>query len=142
MNVPLEPGCGRTATVDQVAEFRAIRDRGVEALRAGDLRRALELFTAAAACARTTGDLALTDLADCNRAAIQIELGDGAGVLAQMRSVLLRSRDAQGCMVAATNAAVMPGSNAECPASSTITSRASGQAWCSVHAVRGGQTTS
>lgn len=104
MDVALEPGCGPTVS-DATAEFRALRDLGVDALRAGDLSRALELFDQAADRARASGDPGLADLADCNRAAIQIEIGQGEGVLAQMRAVLLRSRDAQCSMVAATNAA-------------------------------------
>ncbi|HVR28810.1 MAG TPA: tetratricopeptide repeat protein [Thermoanaerobaculia bacterium] len=90
---------------DAQREFRVLRDRGVEALRAGDLRGALDLFDRAAERARASGDTDLADLAHCNRAAIAIELGDGSGVLAEMRAILLRSRSAQCCMVAATNAA-------------------------------------
>jgi tetratricopeptide (TPR) repeat protein len=85
--------------------FRALRDRGVEALRAGDLQGALALFEQATDAARQSGDAALVDLAVCNRSAIAIELGLGAGVMADMRAVLMRSRDAQTCMVASTNAA-------------------------------------
>ena len=92
-------------SMDAVCEFRALRDRGVDALRTGDLRGALDLFGRAAEVARASGDPDLADLADCNRAAILIELGEGAGILADMRAVLLRSRSAQCCMVAATNAA-------------------------------------
>jgi tetratricopeptide (TPR) repeat protein len=90
---------------DCKSEFRDLRDRGVEALRAGDLRAALALFDQAASAARHIGDAGLVDLAVCNRSAIAIELGDGGGVMAEMRAVLLRSRDAQTCMVASTNAA-------------------------------------
>jgi tetratricopeptide (TPR) repeat protein len=92
-------------TLDVIAEFRALRDRGVEALRAGDLRGALDLFGRAAEVAHDSGDIDLADLADCNRAAISIELGEDDGALSAMRAVLLRSRNAQSCMVAATNAA-------------------------------------
>ena len=90
---------------DWSAAFRDLRDRGVQALRAGDLPAALAHFDQAADCARQSGDRELIDLAICNRSAILIELGDGAAVMPEMRSVLLRSRDAQTCMVASTNAA-------------------------------------
>lgn len=90
---------------DVTARFRALRDRGVESLRAGDLTAALDAFEQSAALARSNGDSSLADLADCNCAAIRIELGESDGALAQMRSILLRSGDAQTCMVAATNAA-------------------------------------
>jgi tetratricopeptide (TPR) repeat protein len=85
--------------------FRDLRDRGVQALRAGDLNAALALFEQATDAARQSGDADLVDLAVCNRSAIAIELGDGPTVMAEMRAVLLRSRDAQTCMVASTNAA-------------------------------------
>jgi tetratricopeptide (TPR) repeat protein len=85
--------------------FRGLRDRGVEALRVGDLHSALAFFEQAADVARQSGEVDLVDLAVCNRAAIQIELGSSTEVMAEMRAVLLRSRDAQTCMVAATNAA-------------------------------------
>ncbi len=85
--------------------FRELRDRGVHALRAGDLNAALALFEQATDAARQSGDADLVDLAVCNRSAIAIELGDGISVMAEMRAVLLRSRDAQTCMVASTNAA-------------------------------------
>jgi tetratricopeptide (TPR) repeat protein len=86
-------------------QFRTLRDRGVEALRAGELRAALACFDDAAEAAGASGDAELVDLAGCNRAAIQIELGEGGTALADMRAVLLRSRNPQTCMVAATNAA-------------------------------------
>jgi tetratricopeptide (TPR) repeat protein len=85
--------------------FRDLRDRGVQALRAGDLNGALALFEQAADAARQSGDADLVDLAVCNRSAIAIELGDGASVMTDMRAVLMRSRSAQTCMVASTNAA-------------------------------------
>jgi tetratricopeptide (TPR) repeat protein len=85
--------------------FRELRDQGVQALRAGDLPAALALFERAADAARQSGDPNLADLAVCNRSAIRIELGDGAAEMLEMRAVLMRSRDAQTCMVAATNAA-------------------------------------
>jgi tetratricopeptide (TPR) repeat protein len=85
--------------------FRDLRDRGVQALRAGDLDEALALFEQAIDAARQSGDADLVDLAVCNRSAIAIELGDGISVMTEMRAVLLRSRDAQTCMVASTNAA-------------------------------------
>ena len=85
--------------------FRDLRDRGVQALRAGDLNAALALFEQATDAARQSGDADLVDLAVCNRSAIAIELGDGPSVMPEMRAVLLRSRDAQTCMVASTNAA-------------------------------------
>ena len=85
--------------------FCGLRDRGVEALRSGDLHSALAFFERAVDVARQSGDVDLADLAVCNRGAILIELGEGEGVLSQMRAVLLRSAEAQTCMVAATNAA-------------------------------------
>jgi tetratricopeptide (TPR) repeat protein len=85
--------------------FRELRDQGVQALRAGDLPAALALFDRATDAARQSGDADLVDLAVCNRSAIQIELGEGATVMPEMRAVLMRSRDAQTCMVASTNAA-------------------------------------
>jgi tetratricopeptide (TPR) repeat protein len=94
-----------TAVDPHVARFRDLRDRGVEALRGGDLREALACFDRAAEAAHASGDTELVDLAGCNRAAIQIELGESRTVLADMRAVLLRSRNPQTCMVAATNAA-------------------------------------
>jgi tetratricopeptide (TPR) repeat protein len=90
---------------DRSVVFLELRDRGVAALRAGDLHAALECFDRATDVARQSGDADLVDLAVCNRSAIAIELGRADGVMAEMRAVLLRSRDAQTCMVAATNAA-------------------------------------
>jgi tetratricopeptide (TPR) repeat protein len=90
---------------DWTQVFRDLRDRGVEALRAGDLNSAVALFDQAIEAARQSGDADLVDLAVCNRSAIAIELGDGTGVMAEMRAVLMRSREAQTCMVASTNAA-------------------------------------
>jgi tetratricopeptide (TPR) repeat protein len=91
--------------IESSIEFRAHRDRGVEALRLGDLETALACFDGAIEAARSSGDEDLVDLAECNRAAIRIELGDGRAVLPSMRDVLMRSHAAQTCMVAATNAA-------------------------------------
>jgi hypothetical protein len=54
------------------ARFRALRDSGVEALRAGDLSAALLAFEESAVLARSNGDAGLADLADCNCAAIRI----------------------------------------------------------------------
>jgi tetratricopeptide (TPR) repeat protein len=90
---------------DCTTVFRDLRDRGVEALRAGDLNGALALFDQATDAARQSGDADLVDLAVCNRSAIAIELGLGTSVMAEMRAVLMRSRNAQTCMVASTNAA-------------------------------------
>jgi tetratricopeptide (TPR) repeat protein len=90
---------------DWTSVFRELRDRGVEALRAGDLNDALALFVQATDAARQSGDAGLVDLAVCNRSAIEIELGSSTTVMAEMRAVLMRSRDAQTCMVASTNAA-------------------------------------
>jgi tetratricopeptide (TPR) repeat protein len=88
-----------------IAAFRALRDRGVAALRAGDLAAALSCFEQATEVARSSGDADLVDLAECNRTAIAIELGSEDGLIGAMRAVLLRSSDRQNCMVAATNAA-------------------------------------
>lgn len=86
-------------------EFHALRDRGVEDLRRGDLRQALVSFEAAVESARAAGDAGLVELAECNRAAILIELGEAPAQLPSMRAILLRSGDPNNSMVAATNAA-------------------------------------
>jgi tetratricopeptide (TPR) repeat protein len=90
---------------DWISVTRDLRDRGVLALRAGDLHAALLLFEQATDAARQSGDADLVDLAVCNRSAIAIELGEGTAVMGDMRAVLMRSRDAQTCLVASTNAA-------------------------------------
>jgi tetratricopeptide (TPR) repeat protein len=94
-----------SSELNWTAVFRDLRDRGVHALRAGDMPGALDCFEQAVEAARQSGDADLVDLAVCNRSAIAIELGQGPAVMTDMRAVLLRSRDAQTCMVAATNAA-------------------------------------
>ena len=93
--------------LDQSApdHFSAARGRGVAALRRGDLAAALDCFDEALDVARASGDGGLVDLAVCNRSAILIELGEGAERMTEMRDVLMRSRDLQTCMVAATNVA-------------------------------------
>ena len=86
-------------------EFRGHVDEGARELRRGDLESALVCFERALDCARSSDDPDLVDLAECNRSAILIELGEERDQLPTMRSILLRSADAQNCMVAATNAA-------------------------------------
>lgn len=81
--------------------YTALRNRGIKVLRAGDLAAAQELFEQALALARDSGDDRLTDRAFCNLAAVVVETPRRAGVLPELRRILVGNRDAENCRLAA-----------------------------------------
>jgi len=85
--------------------FEELRDRGAQAVEFGRLEEAESLFEKALAWAREHGDPRMVDLAVCNRAAISIDLGRGAGELPRLREILLRNADPVSCRSAAYNIA-------------------------------------
>ena len=85
--------------------FEELRNRGAQAVEFGRLEEAESLFEEALAWARTHGDPRMIDLAVCNRAAVSIDLGHGAGELPRLREILVRNADPVSCRFAAYNIA-------------------------------------
>jgi tetratricopeptide (TPR) repeat protein len=83
--------------------FEELRSRGEEAIRAGRLTDAEELYDRSLCWAREQGEPWQIDLGVCNRAAVRIELGRGDGELPQLREILLRNANPQNCRLAAYN---------------------------------------
>jgi tetratricopeptide (TPR) repeat protein len=73
--------------------FEELRSRGARAVESGRLEEAADLFERALEWAQEHGDVRQVDLALCNRAAVAIELGGGAGDLARLREILMRNSD-------------------------------------------------
>jgi tetratricopeptide (TPR) repeat protein len=94
-----------TAAVDGRGGFEELRGRGLHAVEAGRLEEAATWFDQALAWAEEHGDTRQVDLALCNRAAVDIELGRGEGELALLREILMRNGDPVNCRVAAYNIA-------------------------------------
>ncbi len=85
--------------------FDELRDRGAQAVEAGQLEEAESLFQQAFTWARAHGNQRQLDLAVCNLAAAATELGHGAAELPRLREILLRNADPVSCRVAAYNIA-------------------------------------
>lgn len=81
--------------------YEALRDRADRALWRGDLEAARPLYERALDLAEETGDRDLGDRALCNLAALLVETGEGASVMAGLREVLMRNRDELNCYLAA-----------------------------------------
>ncbi|HEX7185952.1 MAG TPA: tetratricopeptide repeat protein [Thermoanaerobaculia bacterium] len=86
-------------------EFEDLKHRGLQAIEAGRLEEAGELFDRALELAREQGDPRLIDLAFCNRAAVTVVLGQGERELPQLREILVRNADPVSCRLAAYNIA-------------------------------------
>jgi tetratricopeptide (TPR) repeat protein len=84
-----------------LAVYEALRDRADRALWRGDLDAARPLYEQALAQAGEVGDPDLGDRALCNLAALLVETGEGASVMAGLRQVLMRNRDELNCYLAA-----------------------------------------
>ncbi len=85
--------------------FEELRVRGAQAIEAGRLEEAEQLFEQALSWARQNGDANLVDLALCNRAAAAIDLGRGERELPRLREILMRNADPVNCRIAAYNIA-------------------------------------
>lgn len=83
------------------SEFQSARARWTALVAAGEFEEALALVEAATEWARTAGDPVLLDRAICNRAAIALELHRGDGLVAELRSLLMRSEDCENGYLAA-----------------------------------------
>jgi tetratricopeptide (TPR) repeat protein len=66
-----------------------------EAIKAGELRASLALYDEALAWAREHGEPWQVDRTACSRAGVLVELGEGAGVLSDLRQILLGNRDSE-----------------------------------------------
>lgn len=86
-------------------DFEDLKQRGHQAVEAGELEEAAEIFDRALELAREHGDPRLIDLAVCNRAAVAIVLGHGKPELPQLREILVRNGDPVNCRLAAYNIA-------------------------------------
>ncbi len=82
-------------------EFHAARARWTESVEAGSLDEALVLVEEALTWAEGAGEELLRDLAQCNRAAIALELGCGAPHIPALRALLVRTADAENTYLAA-----------------------------------------
>jgi len=81
--------------------FEEIRNRGQQAIDAGQLEEAVEILQTAVDLATGQGDTRLVDLTVCNRAAALVELGRGEGELPRLREILVRNNDPVNCRIAA-----------------------------------------
>lgn len=86
-------------------DFEDLKQRGHQAVEAGRLDEAAEIFDRALELAREHGDPRRIDLAVCNRAAVAIVLGRGKSELPQLREILVRNGDPVNCRLAAYNIA-------------------------------------
>ncbi len=77
---------------------------GLDALKRGDLRLALDRFGSAMAWALEHGESDLWDRALCNHFSVEIELGQ-VGDLSELRQIVLRSADPENAFLAAYNVA-------------------------------------
>ncbi len=82
-------------------DFQACRARWTALVAAGEFEEALELTESAVRWARLQDDPVLLDRTLCNRAAIAIELGREGSWVAELRSLLMRSDDAENGFLAA-----------------------------------------
>ncbi len=83
--------------------YQQLRDAGEQAVEAGRLADALELFDKSLERARARDDDGQADLAICNRSAVQVSLGHQQEVMSPLRQILVRNRDARTCALAAYN---------------------------------------
>ncbi len=83
--------------------YEQLRDAGEQAVEAGRLAEALELFERSLERAREREDDSLIDLAVCNRSAVLVPLGRQQEVMSPLRQILVRNRDPRTCALAAYN---------------------------------------
>jgi tetratricopeptide (TPR) repeat protein len=81
--------------------FRRLRERALETVQAGRLREGLAQLEEALAEARGAGEEAEADRALCGRAAVLVELGEGAEVKPELRRILLKRADPESGFLAA-----------------------------------------
>jgi tetratricopeptide (TPR) repeat protein len=81
--------------------YERLKGEAWEAVQAGELRKSLELYDQALAWAREHGEPWQVDRALCSRAGVLVVLGEGLGVLADLRRILLGNRDAESRFLAA-----------------------------------------
>lgn len=86
-------------------ELEVLKQQWHQAVEAGRLEEALGLLDRAYALAGELDDPRLVDLVICDRAAVAIELGQGAKEIPRLREILLRNGDPANCRVAAYNIA-------------------------------------
>lgn len=72
-----------------------------QAVEAGRFEEALEVLDRALPWALAQGDPRLIDLVICDRAAVTIELGQGAAEVPRLREILVRNADTTNCRMAA-----------------------------------------
>jgi tetratricopeptide (TPR) repeat protein len=83
------------------ARFDDLNRRGHELVEAGRLEEARAAFDELVAWAQRCESSELIDLATCNRAAVEVELGRGEGELLRLRNILVGSADPVCCRLAA-----------------------------------------
>jgi tetratricopeptide (TPR) repeat protein len=81
--------------------FEELRNRGQQAIDAGQLEEAVGILQEAVDLAAEHGDTRLIDLTVCNRAAALVELGRGESELPRLREILVRNNDPVNCRIAA-----------------------------------------
>ena len=86
-------------------QFEELKQRGLQAIEAGRLEDAEEVYERALELARRHGDPKLVDLAFCNRAAVTVVLGYGEREVPHLREILVRNGDPVNCRLAAYNIA-------------------------------------
>ncbi len=98
-----DPLRGDGPAVKPRRSYEQLRDAGLQAVEAGRLAEALELFERSRERAREREDEGLVDLAVCNRSAVLVPLGRQQEVMSPLRQILVRNRDARTCALAAYN---------------------------------------
>jgi tetratricopeptide (TPR) repeat protein len=83
------------------AEFDDLNRRGHDLVEAGRLEEAGAVFADMLAWARRYESSSLVDLATCNRAAVEVELGRGEAEILRLRNILVGSADPVCCRLAA-----------------------------------------
>jgi tetratricopeptide (TPR) repeat protein len=87
------------------SRFEALKQQWHQAVEAGHLEEAAAILDGAYGWVVEQDDPRLIDLVTCDRAAVSIELGEGAAEVPRLREILLRNADAANCRVAAYNIA-------------------------------------
>jgi tetratricopeptide (TPR) repeat protein len=87
------------------SRFETLRQQWHQAVEAGHLEEATAILDGAYGWVVEQDDPRLIDLVTCDRAAVSIELGQGAAEVPRLREILLRNADPANCRVAAYNIA-------------------------------------
>lgn len=86
--------------IEATEDFETLRDRGRELVAKGSYREAAAVYRQAVEVATAAGEADLADEALCGWGAAEIELGNGVGVMPELRRILLGSALDHNCWLA------------------------------------------